>query len=331
MTGYRRTKRSITFRKKAADKLFDPEQKNLNYIVDDKDLLKKHLKYIDKLAYVPSKLKVMHCTASDGTVIRIRTFTSFRERYKPIFLRWLELVCSCYDPTNSHYKCFGEKGIKLSKEFLDSKFFCKWCLQQKLVDKYGSYTRYLIRRDKSKDYSPENCFTITEKELYESKSLNVALMNIFLAKKYEEDHHKSVSFITARTRYYVFDLSIEDSLNMEYIPSTGDVAIHNMCFSPQEFYRSVADENSVPKNTFFTRIKYVYLSRLTMRPYEMLKPEFDIGKFANSENKLSYAQQYYREVVKNQKDKIYNKVDDPISHNDENSVYNNTDDLNVYS
>ena len=80
MAGYRRTKRSITYRKKAADKLFDPEQKDLNYIVNDKDLLKKHLKYIDKLPYVPSKLKVMYCTASDGTVIRIRTFTSFMKK-----------------------------------------------------------------------------------------------------------------------------------------------------------------------------------------------------------------------------------------------------------
>ena len=156
-------------------------------------------------------------------------------------------------------------------------------------------------------------------------------MNIFLAKKYEESHHKSVAFITARTRYYVFDLSIEDALNMEYLASTGDVAIQHMCFSPQEFYRSVADENSVPANTFFSRLRYVYMGGLTLRPYEMLKPEFDIGKFANSENKLSYAQQYYREVVKNQKDKIYSKIDDPISHSDENSVYNNINDLNVYA
>lgn len=331
MAEYRRTKRGIAFRKKAADKLFDPEQKDLNYIVDDKALLKKHLRYIDKLNYVPSKLKVANCVASDGTEIRIKSFTSFKEKYKPIFLRWLKLVYSCYDPNNYHYQYFGGKGIKLSKEFLDSKFFCKWCLQQKLIDKYGSYTRYLMRYDKSKEYSPDNCFTITEKELYESKSLNIALMNILLAKKYEEGHHKSVSFITARTRYYVFDLSIEDSLNKEYIPSTGDVAIQNMCFSPKEFYRAVADENSVPKNTFFSRLKYVYLGGLTMRPYEMLKPEFDIGKAANAESKLSYSQQYYRDNKENMQKKIYSKIDDPISHNDEDSVYNNINDLNVYS
>lgn len=288
--------------------LFDDTQPNLYYITNNKELLNKHFEYIDSLDYCYEDLAANYtagikcklrepgalntCISSDGVKMNPKPFLKFKERYSGIYSRWVELVRSCYLPKYIHYKFFGGKGVRLCQEFLDSKQFCKWCLSQGLTDAFGKYTRYLQRIDKTKDYTIDNCFTVTEKEVHEGKNINIALRDIILAKRYDEGHHESITFIIARARYYAFDLTVEDSIYTEYHKSGGGAAIRDFIFSPVEFYKSVATEKSVPRSVFLSRVMFSQYraTGFTTRPYDMLEPDFSISAAANAEHRLSVRQ-----------------------------------------
>ena len=72
----------------------------------------------------------------------------------------------CYNKNNKSYKWYGEKGIKICKEWIDNpKLFEIWALSNGYEDNLT-----IDRIDENKDYCPENCRWISNSDNAKYKS-----------------------------------------------------------------------------------------------------------------------------------------------------------------
>lgn len=72
----------------------------------------------------------------------------------------------CYDKNDKSYKWYGEKGIKVYKEWIDNpKSFEIWALSNGYEDNLT-----IDRIDENKDYCPENCRWVTNSDNAKYKS-----------------------------------------------------------------------------------------------------------------------------------------------------------------
>ena len=72
----------------------------------------------------------------------------------------------CYNKNNKSYKWYGEKGIKICKEWIDNpKSFEIWALSNGYEDNLT-----IDRIDENKDYCPENCRWVTNSDNAKYKS-----------------------------------------------------------------------------------------------------------------------------------------------------------------
>lgn len=72
----------------------------------------------------------------------------------------------CYNKNNKSYRWYGEKGVKVYKEWIDNpKLFETWALSNGYKDDLT-----IDRIDESKDYCPENCRWITNSNNAKYKS-----------------------------------------------------------------------------------------------------------------------------------------------------------------
>ena len=74
-------------------------------------------------------------------------------RHHPLYTTWLNIKDRCNNPNNTHYKNYGERGIKMCKEWSnDFKSFYDWAIN-------NNYKKGLSieRLDVNKGYSPDNC------------------------------------------------------------------------------------------------------------------------------------------------------------------------------
>lgn len=317
-TYWRRLKKLLA---KRSNNIFDESAKDFTYIENNKSLLKKHLKYIatciDRIGLYKYNLQ---CNC------KILSFTTFKTRYKPIYKLWVHMIRSCYDESYIYYKFFGAKGIIVSKEFLHGKSFCMWCLNNKMFKLPHTYEVYFQRKDKSKGYSPENCYVTSEKEVHYSKDLDKVLLRIWLIKKYQEEHHEKVSYLAFYTRYWMFDFDIDDSrLYYKY-------SYFKINFRPELFYSAMADENSCSLTTFLSRLNYSYNGGgIKVNIYDLLRPDYDLKDDAAAQGKLTYKQQYHRRKKEEErKNKIYNNTQNnpnPVYNIINNDVYTNNDDI----
>lgn len=325
-------------RSETINKIFDSSTKDMSYVTASPELLKAHRWFIMKTDYSNGSA-VRKFVVPDGPCkgYRPEMFDFFRDRYPYIYEWWVHIIRGCLDPTYPTYKFIGGRGLYLTRDFLDSKTFCVWCLQNGLTSKPGMYCKYIQRKNKNKHYSFKNCFVISEKEVHECKSLPLVMQNLCMTKMYEEGHAENVSFMTAYTRYYVYDLPMEDAVNAEYkMDVLARAHIDYLGFSPAKFYESVATKDSCSYTTFKSRMHYSFLNGgFIAHPYDMLKPDFSVSAEANKQGKLSYKQQYCRDKKKD-KEKIYSKLKDneqlDKALNDENnSVYSTNPSIDIYS
>lgn len=288
----------ITFESKSVQnkikKIFDQSQPDLSYITKDRKLLKKHIEFIHNLPYCSMSFVSGPVSHQKLTIKRPQLFVAFHKCYEPIYRRWLRLLSYCYSEYSECYQFFGKRGVKLCDDFLDCKKFCIWCLTNGLVYEPDSYKMYLVRKDKSGDYTLDNVSIIYEKQLHSTPDLSDALDTIIFAKNYEDHHHESVSYMSAYTRYYVYDFTIEDAISAPYTPdvpkklrSPGETGIG---FQPCSFYKSVADEDSCTWSEFWSRMHMTYMSKIPPRPYDLLSKEFSTVEHVAKLGKKSYKQ-----------------------------------------
>lgn len=296
----KRKKAKITFNSKIIQnkikKIFDSSQSDLSYITNNKKLLNKHIKFINASPYRPAHSSNGGLYTSKLTIRHPRLFVGFNKCYEPIYRRWVRLLSYCYVERNECYPFFGKRGIKLCDEFLDSKRFCIWCLTNGLVCAPDSYIKYLVRKDKSGDYSPDNVAIISEKQLHSTPDIVDAIDLIVLAKNYEDHHHETVSYMSAYTRYYMHDFTIEDAISVPYRPfkhryNESELQREiSVGFAPTSFYKSLSDETTCRFNDFWSRLHMMYLSKIQLRPYDALKPDFSMSEYMRSIGKKSYKQ-----------------------------------------
>lgn len=330
----RRRRRAKKDRTAIINAIFDTSTKDMCYVTHNEELFKAHKSFIMCSPYVTNSSVAKYVVpVGKSKGMSPKQFEFFKERYPYIYERWMHLIKCCFDDSYYLYRFFGGKNIYMSKDFLDSKLFCIWCLKNGLTCRLGMYKAYLQRKDKTYNFSPLNCYVITEETLHRCGSLKLALNSIYFIKRYEEGHAKNVSYMTAYTRYYAYDMTVEDSMMCEYDPSSS--MDRQFAFSPKYFYESVADENSCTQSVFLSRYHYSYLnSGFVARPYDMLKPEFSVNDEANRQGKLSYKQQWNRD--KKEKDgtnQVYSQYNEAQQSSTESndSVYNYNKELDVYS
>lgn len=312
-----RSKKSdkITFESKFVQnkikKIFDQSQPDLSYITKDRKLLKKHIEFIHNLPYCSMGCVVSQILNQKLTIKRPLSFVAFHKCYKPIFRRWTRLLSYCYNEHDECYQFFGKRGVKLCDDFLDCKKFCIWCLTNGLVYEPDSYKMYLVRKDKSGDYTLDNVSIIYEKQLHSTPDLSDALDTIVLAKNYEDHHHESVSYMSAYTRYYLYDFTLEDAISAPYAPdiskkprSPGETVIG---FKPRSFYKSVADEDSCTWSEFFSRMQMTYKSKVPPRPYDFLIKEFSTTEYVAKFGKKSY-ERLWKESLAEKKNSDPNEI-----------------------
>lgn len=316
-------------RESIVNKIFDSSTKDMSYVTSNPALLEAHKKFILDSNY--SFNNVDNFIEEDLEQMP-KIFDFFRQRYAYIWKRWYSLLNICYNKNHVLYPMFGAKGVKLSNEFLDAKFFCIWCLENGLTGKYGSYTTYLQRKDKTKSYSPSNCYVVTEKDNHNGKSLKSVLESLRLIRVFEEDTTKSVSYLTFYTRYFVYDFDEYDALHAKLITTK-----YKYDFKPFVFYNSVATEKSCSFSTFASRIlaaKLVASGNFIVKPYDMLKPEYSVEEECAKQGAISYKSQWERKrKEKIEKYNPYIKKEEPIksSIGQEQDVYSYNKDLDVYS
>ena len=86
----------------------------------------------------------------DGNYYNFNQYTWDNKRIGSIFRG---LKDRCYNKNNKSYKWYGEKGIKICKEWIDNpKLFEIWALSNGYEDNLT-----IDRIDENKDYCPENC------------------------------------------------------------------------------------------------------------------------------------------------------------------------------
>lgn len=310
---------------KTAEQIFDREANDLSYIIENKQLLKRHTIFINKSRYVKNsslyKYKVPSGRYEGMTPL---PFMGFQEFYPNIFDLWIHIIKSCFDVTYRFYPYFGGKGIYPGADVLDSRRFALWCLRNGFSNKPFTYSKYFQRKNKSKGYTLSNCYITTEKAVHSPTNLSKVIEGIRLIKLYEEDHDPSVSYITFYTRYYLYDMDADGARFAKHPEIPG--------FMPTSFYQCVADENSCTFSTFISRMHYSYLNGgHRIRPYDLLKPEYSVGDDCNSQGKLSYKQQYHRnKKEQNEKYNPYAVNKELVQHTDTNidDVY--YDGNNVY-
>lgn len=306
---------------------------DLSYIMANESLFKEHKSYIKTAADSQGTSPVEKLTVKTGKLAgqHPKGFYQFSKNYFTLFLWWRHIMRCCFDESYQYYQFFGAKGISVDKTFLNAKKFCMWALKNGLTREPFMYDIYLQRKDKTKDFSVDNCYVITEKAVHECKDVKLVLNSLFLIKEYESKHDPSVSYMTFYTRYYMYDMSVDDACTYKFDPTKTETTIG---FSPFRFYHSVADEHSCVWSTFKSRMHYSYLNGgFNVRPYDLLKPDFSVSEEANRQGKLSYKQQYLREKKK-EKDSlnIYNNKSNSVhsdSLDESNNVYSNGTD--VYS
>lgn len=90
--------------------------------------------------------------------------------YKKIYNSWWNMKNRCSNPKSQRFHSYGERGITLCEEWMDSQVFIGWAV------KNGWRPGLTIERiDVNKGYSPENCTIIPYALQAQNKTTNIRI------------------------------------------------------------------------------------------------------------------------------------------------------------
>ncbi|EOA8958806.1 hypothetical protein ACIMS1_004490 [Vibrio harveyi] len=81
-----------------------------------------------------------------------------RKAHKAAYNKWYGILSKCYNPLSESYHRFGEKGIRVCKDWHDFQKFCAWYYEHEGLDETNSSRSHmiiLIREDR--DFESTNC------------------------------------------------------------------------------------------------------------------------------------------------------------------------------
>ena len=85
----------------------------------------------------------------------------------PVYQLWTAIKQKCYSAAIPHYKFFGGNGAKMCDEWLDPAVFCEWC-----IDNGWKKGNKIFLKDRTKNFSPENCYVTTVDYRRKKKTIN---------------------------------------------------------------------------------------------------------------------------------------------------------------
>jgi len=108
------------------------------------------------------------CAKIEGLITRSTKHGHATNGISPTYYSWAGMKSRCYDPNHSHFKYYGQMGVKVCDRWLNS--FASFL--EDMGEKPPG--RSLDRIDTYGDYSPANCRWATPKEQAANKRLKVA-------------------------------------------------------------------------------------------------------------------------------------------------------------
>ena len=105
---------------------------------------------------------------------QIEANTKHKGRYTRLYIVWCNMKGRCYNPNNKRYANYGARGITVCEEWRENfGAFKEWAEKNgyKVDAKRGENTIDRINNDK--DYCPENCRWVSNKQQANNKSTNI--------------------------------------------------------------------------------------------------------------------------------------------------------------
>ena len=131
-----------------------------------------------------------------------------RDNHK-LYEVWYNMKTRCYYSKSDHYKNYGERGITVCDEWLNSfETFCKWAKENGYADNLT-----IDRIDVNGNYEPNNCRWITIKQQSYNKRNTLFIGDVPL-KKYCYEHGLNYAAIYARKKLHP-NMSFEELIKFK--------------------------------------------------------------------------------------------------------------------